>query len=358
MDSPYAKELGIVFGAVQKAAEVSQSIIASSDKGIVQKEDFSPVTVADFAIQALLTATIKDAFPEDRFVGEEDASDLRQNPALLNRVWDLLGNVSHDKYSQTLCKLPAGKEHMCNLIDQCGASSPGKGRTWVFDPIDGTKGYVRKELYAINVALLVDGKQKLGVVGCPNLAINATGPVRDADVDPAGAGCIMFAVKGHGAFIRPLPGSVDQVQPESLPRQAPSGAPEIRLLTSTTVESALPHVHELMAKKLDTPYPGSDLLPWVLRWAVLAMGLANTTIWVYKKRERTGKVWDHAGAMLLFEETGGKITDIHGRDIDLTVGRKMSANYSFVGAPAQLHGKVLKVAQGVLKDQGREDLLV
>src|SRR5688572_26778816 len=77
MDSPYSRELTVAFGALQNAARLSQSIVSSNDKGVIEKEDLSPVTVADFAVQALLTATIKDAFPGDRVVGEEDASDLR-----------------------------------------------------------------------------------------------------------------------------------------------------------------------------------------------------------------------------------------------------------------------------------------
>lgn len=99
------------------------------------------------------------------------------------------------------------------------------------------------------------------------------------------------------------------------------------------------------------------MLPWVLRWAALAMGLGNTTVWVYKRRDRYAKAWDHAGAMLLFEETGGKITDVHGKDIDLAAGRKMSANFGFVAAPERLHPRVLAAVQDVLREAGHEELL-
>ncbi len=48
---------------------------------MLEKDDLSPVTVADFAIQALLTATIHAAYPEDKFVGgEESAAGLREHP--------------------------------------------------------------------------------------------------------------------------------------------------------------------------------------------------------------------------------------------------------------------------------------
>ncbi|PHH92949.1 hypothetical protein CDD83_3107 [Cordyceps sp. RAO-2017] len=357
MDSPYSRELNLAFGAIQKAAQLSQSIILSQDKGVVEKEDLSPVTVADFAIQALLIATFKHAFPDDSFVGEEDASSLRSNETLLERVWELLQRLSRDDGAGTLFSLPATRGQMCDLIDEAGTNSPGPGRTWVFDPIDGTKTYVRGELYAINICLLVGGKQRLGAVGCPNLAMEAQGPICNADIDPAGEGCILFAVEGHGAYVRTLRGSPAGTQPRRLPPVS-GRADGVRFVTCVNlVDSALDGVHEAVADRLGAAFPGCDLLPWVVRWAALALGLADTTVWVYKRRDRLAKTWDHAGAMLLFQETGGKITDVHGRPIDVSAGRKLSANFGFVAAPEPLHGRVLEAVHEVLRQQGHGEML-
>ncbi|KLP19458.1 inositol phosphatase [Fusarium fujikuroi] len=199
------------------------------------------------------------------------------------------------------------------------------------------------------MALLVDGDKTVGIVGAPNLSIDAKAPLKNEYIDRTGEGCIFFAVKGHGAYIRPL--RTDR------PRRLPLyNSNDISLVTSSTVDSALSGIHEIVASRLNTAYPGNDLLPWVLRWAVLAMGLGNTTVWVYKRRDRYAKAWDHAGAMLLFEETGGKITDVHGKKIDLTAGRKMSANFGFVGARED-HGRVMEIVREVLIDQGKEEFL-
>ncbi|KAH0496106.1 hypothetical protein TgHK011_003486 [Trichoderma gracile] len=357
-ETGFQKELDTAFGALRQAAKLSQLVISSHDKGTVTKEDLSPVTIADFAIQALLISTFKDAFPEDTFVGEEDAADLRANEALLSRVWDLLNTIAQDDDTQRgACKLPQSKDHMCDLIDQAGTSrpgGPGSGRVWVFDPIDGTKTYLRGELYAINIGLIVDGKQTLGVVAGPNLSLNQKGPLRNSDIDPDGKGCIVYAVKGHGAYARSLHGEESSIIP--LPKQ--TAVQELSFVTCTgLVDSALDGVHEVVAQRLGVSFPGSDLVPWVLRWASMALGIGNTTVWVYKRRDRYAKVWDHAGAMLLFEETGGKITDVHGKDIVLSAGRKMSANFGFVAAPAEAHDRVLKAVHEVLKDQGRDEFL-
>jgi 3'(2'), 5'-bisphosphate nucleotidase len=79
---------------------------------------------------------------------------------------------------------------------------------------------------------------------------------------------------------------------------------------------------------------------------------------VYKSRTRYAKIWDHAGATLLFEEVGGKITDVDGKDIDWTAGRKLTANYGFVAAPASIHAEVLKVLHETMTERGQEVLAI
>ena len=354
MDSPYRPELLAAISAVQRAAKLSQSLISSRDKGTIQKDDLSPVTVGDFAIQALLTAALHKSFPDDGFVGEESADELRADRVLCDRVWNAVREFAE--------VVPESKERMCEMIDWSGLGVPvqsEKRRVWVFDPIDGTKTFVQGRMYAINVALLVDGKQVLSVVGCPVLALNAKAPLTNDLVDPSGRGSILFAVKGHGAYVRQLPGAPEEVEIRRLQPLADTlAANDLKLVTSVYMaDSGVDEVHQGVAMKLGVEYPGSDLLAWVVRWVSLALGLANMTVWVYRRRDRLAKIWDHAGAMLLFEEVGGKITDVDGKEIDLSAGRKMTANYGWVAAPRHLHGAVLQAVQDTLKEQGRDDLL-
>jgi len=64
---------------------------------------------------------------------------------------------------------------------------------WALDPIDGTKGFLRGEQFAVCLALIVDGQVQVGVMGCPNLPVDA----KDTDGEK---GCLFIAVKGQGAF--------------------------------------------------------------------------------------------------------------------------------------------------------------
>ncbi|KAH6660753.1 myo-inositol-monophosphatase [Truncatella angustata] len=361
MDSPYARDLQTAVNVIQQAAKLSQSVISAEDKGVIEKDDLSPVTVADFAIQALLTASIHNIFPDDKFVGEESAADLRRNPVLLGRVWGLLQLVK-DAEANGLCKLPGSPEQMCEMIDWCGMGKPGgadSGRVWIFDPIDGTQTFVKGQAYAINVALLEGGKQLLSIVGCPTIPVGAEAPITNDTKDPTGRGSIVFAARGYGTYVRPLVGSSAEVQIRKIEPHAQNiTAAELRSVTCfNTLVSGVDNAHQTIVERLGVAFPGCDLLGWVPRWVTLALGAANMTVWVYKRRDRYAKIWDHAGAMLLFEEVGGKVTDVNGRDIDLTVGRKLTSNHGFVAAPKDLHAMVLMTVHEVLREQGKGELL-
>ena len=65
------------------------------------------------------------------------------------------------------------------------------------DPIDGTKGFLRGEQYAVCLSLIVDARVELGVIGCPNLPANLSDP-------SSPRGNIFVAVRGQGAYQLPL----------------------------------------------------------------------------------------------------------------------------------------------------------
>lgn len=361
MESPYVKELEVAFQVIQQAAKLSEYILSQAQDegaigmGVVSKDDLSPVTIADFAIQALLTSTLHAHFPGDKFVGEESAGELKENATLHDRVWGTLQHIQSQIQDSTypLVRFPESPEQMCEVIDWCGYGTPDVGgRIWVFDPIDGTENFVKGLVYAINIALLEDGRQVLSAVGCPNMSMDVQFPASDNSLDPEGEGGIVFAVRGHGAFTRKLHGASDEVSPKRLPRHAET-ASSLRSVTAVNT-SGLVTAHRAVASRLDVEFPGSILLPWVIRWVLLALNVANTTFWAYKERSRLAKIWDHAGAMLLFEEVGGKVSDVDGKEINWIAGRKMVSNYGIVAAPSNLHGRVLATLHDVLQEQAPE----
>ncbi|KAK3356801.1 hypothetical protein B0T25DRAFT_139822 [Lasiosphaeria hispida] len=376
MDSPYKHELGVVFEVIQVATAISRTVLQSllpDDAGSaanpefaslqaslqVLKDDNTFVTAADLAIQAVLLRVLNFSFPTHRLVAEESASQLLASPALLSVVTSLA--VAHSR-ANPFVWAHGGSDlaaHIIPLFNTAAAPQPPAvtplDPTWVIDPIDGTAAFMRGEHYGINVAHLCGSRQILSVVSLPLLAPGpTTGPITDADTTPSSGGTILFAVRGHGAHQRLSP---------SLSRPLPRHADALPLaaLSSVTchgtLESAYDTLHAAVAARLDIAFPGTNLLGWVPRWAALALGLGNTTVWVYRRRDRYAKVWDHAGAMLLFEEVGGMVTDVDGKDLDLSRGRLLSGNFGFVAAPRSVHHHVLAAVKTVLQEQGRADLL-
>ena len=175
---------------MQEASRLVTQIQSELVATALTKDDRSPVTVADFACQALVAYRLMQAFPADGLLAEEDSSSLRPHPETLLQVSEYVGR----------CVPGADSEQVCAWIDHGRTGSGQKsssqdaegGRTWVLDPVDGTKGFLRGDQYALALALLVDGQVQLGALGCPRL---------DPSAQPAdGTGCAVHSLAGRGSM--------------------------------------------------------------------------------------------------------------------------------------------------------------
>ena len=71
--------------------------------------------------------------------------------------------------------LPAvDDEQVCAWIDY--GSQNRASRFWTYDPIDGTKGFLRGDQYVSALALIEDGRVMVGALGCPELKIRNCTP--------------------------------------------------------------------------------------------------------------------------------------------------------------------------------------
>ena len=189
MNSKQTLEKQIAINAVLKSIPLCQQVEADMvEEDTVEKEDGSPVTVADFATQALICQVLSEAFPEDPIVAEEDSQELQENPKLMQRVTGYVNSFIEGGLSSLA---------VCDLID-LGNGEVGE-RFWTLDPIDGTKEFPCGGPYSIALALIVDGEVKLGVLGCPNLPQKWEDP-------QAPQGCLFVAERGKGAWMLSLEG--------------------------------------------------------------------------------------------------------------------------------------------------------
>src|SRR5262249_22582747 len=91
----------------------------------------------------------------------------------------------------------------CEALDRCSDPGGATGRRWTVDPVDGTKGFLRDQQYAVALARIDDGQVTVAVLGCPNLPARF---VRDQSDVANGDGCLFVAERGLGAWQLPLDG--------------------------------------------------------------------------------------------------------------------------------------------------------
>lgn len=321
MSDLFRRELETALHAVRVASQACRSVQKSISPETIAKQDKSPVTVADFASQAIVCKIIGDAFPDDAIVGEEDSQELRtaEHASQLQRVQREIEQVG----------LNGKPGEICQWIDR--GNSPGKvSRFWTLDPIDGTKGFLRGEQYAVSLALIIDGKIEVSILGCPNL------PVPDAWGKNVGA--LFSAVRGCGAQLRLL--SEANSAPQVVRVSGTARGSMARFCES--VESG--HNAQDTTGKI-RQILGSDAPPSRLdsqaKYGVVARGEADLYLRMPTKSTYHEKIWDHAGGVLIVEEAGGRVTDMHGAELDFTQGSELTRNRGVVVTNGLLHGEVL-----------------
>jgi 3'(2'), 5'-bisphosphate nucleotidase len=318
LDSPEAQ---FAIAAVREAALLARRIQREKVSDALTKDDRSPVTVADFAVQAIIARRLVEEFPTATLIGEEqsDALRLKEGIAILGQITSFVRTAIPD----------ATPEEVCGLIDR-GSGEPPK-TFWTLDPIDGTKGFLRGEQYAVALGLIENGRVQLGVLGCPEL-VNSRRP------NAIGGGSLVAAMRGGGTWHRPLEGGVWQRLNVSK-RSKPSTAHVLR-----SVEKAhtnVDEIGELMAKLGVTAPPVA--MDSQAKYAVLATGDGDVLLRLISRsspdyRER---IWDQAAGSIIVEEAGGRITDLDGQPLDFSQGRTLAKNRGILATNGHLHDALL-----------------
>ena len=109
-------ELAFAVDAVRTAAGIAQAVRSRLDVKGIEKSDLSPVTVADYACQAIIAKRLSETFPDAVLVGEEDAQDLRNDPDA-DTLESVTGFVREIEATAT-------PDSVCDWIDQ-GKGEPG-----------------------------------------------------------------------------------------------------------------------------------------------------------------------------------------------------------------------------------------
>lgn len=310
------------------------------------------MTIGDYGAQALIISALKHNFPSDEIIAEEEASELRNNTSLRDQIW---GYVQQTKLDDVASEKALGGplstvEKMLDIIDQGKSQGGSKGRIWVIDPIDGTKGFLRGGQYAVCLALMVDGKVKVGVLGCPNLPIDDDARI-DASIgvdqtDDEGKGVLISAVEGQGAHSRPL-AKGQLAEAHSIMMKPIEDLSQASFCES--VESGHSNQTEQaeIARRLGI-VQDSVRMDSQAKYASIARGAGDIYLRLPAGVGYQEKIWDHAAGNVIVLEAGGEVTDYEGNRHNFGIGRTFGENKGFVAAPKSVHAKILEVVRDVV----------
>jgi len=318
------KFLEIAIKAVNKACVVTRKVQADLTRiQQLEKNDKSPVTVADFAAQAVVTHVLEGALGKIKLVGEESSGELR-----LPDQQTLCQSVV--KATQTVWA-EATIEQVLDAIDLGDHNASGSSY-WTLDPIDGTKGFLRGGQYAVSLAFIENGEVILGVLGCPNLSSDFDRLFSDPDPQ----GLIYFAVAGEGSWF--IPANAQNTEAERLEVTQNEGL--IRICES--VESGHSK-HDDTTRIVDRLGGAGESarLDSQCKYAVVARGQADAYLRLPTRADYVEKIWDHAGGMLVAQEAGMIVTDIVGKPLDFSQGAGLKNNRGVICASPKFHGQII-----------------
>jgi 3'(2'), 5'-bisphosphate nucleotidase len=327
MSSKTAREAQFALASVREGGLLARQIQQHSSPRAELKADLSPVTVADYAVQALIAARLQQAFPQDRLVGEEGSAGLRRpdQAATLAAVREWLEPL----------RGPLTGERVCDWIDR-GAAEPAD-RFWTLDPVDGTKGFLRGDQYAVALALIEGGQVVVGALACPQL-----GP----DGAP-GDGCAALAIRGGGAWAEPLEGG----RRRSLRVSRRRLTERARVLQSLESDHHDPAGMEAVLERLEVTSPALRMDSQA-KYLALAAGAADLLLRLASPARPDYRewIWDQAAGSLLVAEAGGMVTDTTGAPLDFSQGRRLANNSGVLASNGLLHAAARRAVQRLRAD--------
>ncbi|KAL6284706.1 hypothetical protein ACE6H2_015635 [Prunus campanulata] len=343
----YEKELA----AAKKAASLAALLCQKVQKALLQsdvhsKSDKSPVTVADYGSQALVSLVLERELPSESFslVAEEDSGDLRGNSGqeTLQRIRTLVNDTLANNEYSSVSNLTT--DDVLRAIDNGKSEGGSRGQHWVLDPIDGTKGFLRGDQYAIALALLDEGKVVLGVLACPNLTLTSiSGENQKSSQDKVG--CLFFATVGTGTYMQPLDGSSLQKVNVS----ATENPEEASFFESFEAAHSLHDLSSTIAKKLGVKAPPVRIDSQA-KYGALSRGDGAIYLRFPHKGYRE-KIWDHAAGCIVVTEAGGVVADAAGNPLDFSKGKYLDLETGIIVTNQKLMPLLLKAVKESLEER-------
>ncbi len=327
--SDASQHLATALEAVRQGAAIARFVQSELDRvRQITKDDKSPVTVADFAVQAVVALILNERLGLSLIAGEEHTAALRTSSQshVLEAVVDAVRRF----------RPGISESDALHAIDACNHDATARAY-WTLDPVDGTKGFLRGQQYAIALAYIEHGEVTLGVMGCPNLPIDHSASLEEADAH----GCMYAAQRGHGAQELSFAGGRESRSSRihSIPFSTPRA---IRVCESVESSHSKQDDTARILSELGQATPPARL-DSQCKYAVVARGQADAYMRLPTGKVYVEKIWDHAAGMLIAQEAGAIVSDIHGMPLDFSHGRRLEKNRGIICAAHGLHDRIIGI---------------
>ncbi len=336
--------------AVRDAARLCQLVqdryLSASTK--TAGDHTEPVTIADYGSQAIICRALQQRYPDDAVIAEESGGQFNQLVSSEKRaqVLQLLTTVLGEAVSES---------QLLAWLD-FGAGRRSR-RTWVIDPIDGTKGFLARRHYVIACGLLIDERVADGIVAAPGYNIRppsvppvGQGEGRPPSVPPTSQGedgpGALFYTEGGRAYRAPLTGGAGQRVTVSARRDVDEFVAVQSYERAHASKSRMGRARELAG------LGGARIieLDSMEKYALVACGDGD----LYMRLPRPGsdyahKVWDHAAGVALVQAAGGMVTGLDGEALDFSRGETLP-NAGMIISNGQHHARVVAAVGRIMTD--------
>ncbi len=280
---PFEKETAVSLELVRKAASATERIRRLGPQ-VGTKPDGSPVTPADLVSQAIILEGIRRHFPGDKVIAEEHA-----NPGGRETLGATVFQALRDM------GVPDDERNLEETVNYRGNAEGA--RTWMVDPLDGTKGYVRGLCYSIALGLFEENKPCFGCIASPLFPDGA----EDETV-------IVYGVANEAAYRIRGQGNVPQR----------IGVSDTERISQMRIVGSRAHDSEDFCGSVAKALGIADIyrMDGEAKYLMLALGLADIYVRTSKPSLGIGYPWDHCAGQAILEAAGGEVTDLTGKRLD------------------------------------------
>jgi 3'(2'), 5'-bisphosphate nucleotidase len=303
--------------------EVQKTHITRNEKG-----GHEPVTIADYGTQAIVNQAIMRHFPGDAIISEESGQQFST----------LVTSDQQKQVAQLVSAILGESVTVDTLVEwldygKVSDDTITPARTWLVDPVDGTKGFLAGRHYVIAVGFMRDSQPHAAVVGAPAYPNTEKGVLFHA-IDGAAYAHVSGNGETNRMYVSHRTDAADARALESVEKGHVGLERLARVRHFAGISNSLVEQADSQEK-----------------YARIAAGDADIYMRLSRlKSTRPHFVWDHMPGALLVTNAGGIVTGLDGEPLDFTQGKTLQ-NKGVIATNGAYHNRILEGVHSLLEEE-------